>query len=272
MSLFEEYKNVNEADYLAYADTIDSQPYKEALFAMQTWDEYKRFSIDTVSQYKFEQFSDKDYLNVYDEFTTSIVVLQLKGFEQLINSTNEVLERSLANPALKDQEKIIVEEKKEDIENEAGELMEDFITAYNTKTEEFINLPPTPSGRFIISHASFNDQLNRITDLDELKNFWESYKSFYDTAIASLEQMLPIAQQLQTPKASSAINYYHQILSTSMNVSTHKAQSKRAQMCSTGNGWIWWIIVILILLCLLGFTVYCNGNGKGKKSGRRASL
>lgn len=266
MSRFEDYKNMDEETYTSYVDTVESQPYKDALQSIQlTWENNKMFGINTIMNYSFSDVTDKNFVEKYGEFTAKASQELKNNYEGLLSAVMTSINTSLDNPSLKEQERIILESEVERIKDEYNDLIEEFMTVYNSRTEELINLPKTPTGMFIIAHENFSEQLERMNDLDELNSYWSGYESVYNSAINALEGMLSIAQSLQTPKATSALNYYYSALSSSKNALTRKASSKRAKMCS-GNGWVWWIIVIILILCMLGLAFYCNG---GKKSGRK---
>lgn len=268
MTEFEDYKNNDAELYTSYVDTVESQPYKDALQSIQlTWENNKMFGINTLRNYSFADVSDKNFVQKYGEFTAKASQELKNNYEGLLSAVMTSINDALANPTLKEQESVLLEAEAERIQNEYSDLIDEFMKVYNSRTEEFINLPKSPTGMFIIAHNNFSEQLERMNDLDELNSYWSGYESMYNTAINALEEMLSIAQSLQTPKATSALNYYYSALSSLKNNSTRKASSKRAKMCS-GNGWVWWIIVIILILCMLGFAFYCND---GKKLSRKSS-
>lgn len=251
--------------YQEYADSFDSAAYEQAVLAIQVYNDDKDTIMNTLSSFDIVQEGGNNLINKYTLYTEHFTT-QTQVYRNRLNWVKNRITSELDTNAMNPAEQAEIEKALADIETDNFE--DDIQTAYEVGTEEIIKLNSVPTGQFMTGHETFTSQINNITDLDELNQFWDGYKALYAMAIDALDAMAQIAIPSQTP-AASAIYQYRNAIMSSASALNKRAASKRASMCSIGDGWLFWIIVLILLLILGGVCFYYRREGKStrRKSG-----
>ena len=251
--------------YQEYANSFESAAYEQAMAAIQLHDSEMAGLMNRFKSFDIFTQGGTNIINKYTLYTQHVVdIIQLykdmMNYYQIKQKITSALDMGTMKPA----EQIEVEKALADIES--GEFESEIYSAYEAGTAEIIELDNeyNPVHIYIIEHKKFTEQINNITNITELDQFWKGYKSLYDQAIGILDAMAQIALPSQTPIASAIYQYRNAVMS-SASALNKRAASKRASMCSIGDGWLFWIIVLILLLILGGACFYYRREGKSTR-------
>jgi len=275
---FQAYQSLDDASYQQRVAEISSDRY----------DVEKQAILSRLDSFDMINEGGSDVATKYNLFT-QLYIDELVRFKDMVLFVKGELTIGLEDQNLADSQRQILENALEYLETDSqctiGGMCSSGLNCgeepsmkdqYIAGTEYLVNnFEAGALTMFMNAHSTFATTLENFDKLDDLQSFYNGYLSVYNNAIQTLDSMMQSSAQFdtafmsamdelcasfgmenQTPSATSVLQHYRSAMASSANAMAQRA-TKKAKSCKM-NGYVWWIIVFILILMLVGAAWMCR--------------